>query len=171
MKVKSIIIFTIILVLIIGGILVYKNSTKVTKQPKNIETLKTKDWITYQNTAFRYSIKHPAGLTNQSNTADVGVTPAQKDSRAIIFYNKDSREPYLERYIDLEVFQADVSSKNATEVEINGIKMKKEPLSEKSLFSIYTIQLKTGDYLQVMISNDVTRKDIAFEILNTFNLN
>ena len=97
MKVKSIIIFTIILVLIIGGILVYKNSTKVTKQPKNIETLKTntitntsvitKDWITYQNTSFRYSIKHPAGLTNQSNTADVGVTPAQKVSRAIIFYN------------------------------------------------------------------------------------
>ena len=181
MNTKSILIFVLVLVLIFGGFLIYKNSTKIAKQPIDNETSETtiitgntiinKDWITYQNTTYKYSIKYPSNFTAQNNGADVGITEARADSRSLYIYNKLSKDTYLERYVDLEVFQVDTSSSRATQVELNGIKMKKEPSSEGALFSVYIVPLKTEDYLQIYVTNDASRKDVALAILSTFNLN
>lgn len=129
----------------------------------------TAGWKTYSNTTYSYSIKYPNTFTTQLIAAGAGNMEAGSSTRNLFIYQSDAKEPYLERYVNLEVFgiKPTYNQGAITEAGLNKLTATKIVIPE-SKFDIYSVQLNNKEFLEIYISNDLAKKDLANQILSTF---
>jgi len=129
----------------------------------------TADWISYTNNSG-FTIKYPAGLLTEAIAAD-GSSPASSDSYGFHIYKSGSESPYEERIIDFQISQIEPTydqwSKLKQEIRLNGLQVTK--ISPDNIpFEIYSIHLPNKKFLEIYASTNPARKDIADQILSTF---
>ncbi|MDP3994923.1 MAG: hypothetical protein Q8P91_03765 [bacterium] len=127
------------------------------------------NWKTYTNTQYKYSVKYPGLFTTQVLAAGAGNMEADSSARNLFIYQSNAKEPYLERYINLEVFEIKPSYNQGiiTEVSLNNQTTTKIVLPEAK-FDIYTVQLNNKGFIEIYVSNDLNKKELADQILSTF---
>lgn len=130
----------------------------------------TAGWKTYINTTYGYSIKYPSLFTTQNLSSGAGNKEADTFTRNLFIYQSDIIEPYLERYINLEVFDTKppYNQGTITEVGFNNLTTTKIVIPEAK-FDIYSIQLNNKRFIEIYVSNDLAKKDLANQILSTFH--
>lgn len=134
----------------------------------------TSNWQTYQNDVYSYSFLYPSELMVLSNSAGSGETKATADARSLFLAQAQDAEPYLNRYLDFEVFQLKPtfgSGFTESQIEIGNLSgWKYQPVGTSTPFTPYIFQLgEQSGYLQVLVSNDSTKADVAMQILNSLS--
>lgn len=134
----------------------------------------TTNWQTYQNDAYSYSILYPSELMVFSNSAGAGETKATADARSLFLAQAQDAEPYLNRYLDFEVFQLKPtfgSSFTESQIEIGNFSgWKYQPLDDDIPFTTYILRLgEQFGFLQVLVSNDPGKTNLAMQILNSLS--
>lgn len=137
-----------------------------------VEEVDTSNWQAYQNNAYSYSILYPPGFKLFSNSADAGNAPVTAESRSFFIAQEEDKEPYVNRYLDFEVFQLRPSfgtSLTETSIEIGNFSgWKYQSNGPDAPFSTYVIQLgEQYGYLQTLVSNDPEKKVLGMQILNS----
>jgi len=129
----------------------------------------TAGWKTYINTIYGYSIKYPDTFMTQLIASGAGSKEADSSTRNLFIYQSDVMKPYLERYINLEVFgiKPPYNQGTITEVSLNNLSATKIVIPEAK-FDIYSIQLNNKGFIEIYVSNDLAKKDLAYQILSTF---
>lgn len=148
--------------------------TNESPTPKTVSSIsispdETAGWKTYTNSIYGYSIKYPSLFTTQNLSSGAGSKEADSSTRNLFIYQSDVLEPYLERYINLEVFgtKPPYNQGTITEVILNNLTATKIVIPEAK-FDIYSIQLNNKEFIEIYVSNDLTKKDLANQILSTF---
>jgi len=146
----------------IQKIVVYSPAPSVTADP-------TTNWKTYTNTKYLYSLKYPASFTTGLQSAGAGNKEADPTTRNLFIYKSDASEPYIERYINLEIFQVKPTydKKMVTQTTLDNQTVEKIVIPGAK-FDIYSAQVGTKDFIEIYVSNDPTRKEVANQILSTF---
>jgi len=128
----------------------------------------TANWKTYTNIAG-YSIKYPASFTTQLLAAGAGNKEADPTTRSLFIYKLDASEPYIERYINLEIFQVKptYNQQMITQTTLDNRAVEKIVIPDAK-FDIYSVQLGNKGFIEISVSNDLTKKEIADQILSTF---
>lgn len=130
----------------------------------------TASWQVYTNTTYGYSIKYPSDFKTQVQAAGAGEKEAGPDARNLFLYQSGAKEPYLERYINLEVFQVEPSygpSAVITKATLDNREASKITIPG-SKFEIYKLQIGEDSFIEIFVSSDPARKDTADLILSTF---
>ena len=128
----------------------------------------TANWKTYTNTAG-YSIKYPASFTTQLIAAGAGNKEANAETRNLFIYKSDAPEPYLERYINLEIFQVKPTYNQGTitKTTLDNKTVEKIVIPDAK-FDIYSAQLVNKGFIEIYVLSDPTKKEVANQILSTF---
>ena len=144
------------------------NPTDASREPNG--SAETANWKTYTNTAG-YSIKYPLSFTTQLLAAGSGEKEAGTTARQLFVYQIGSKEPYLERYVNFESFTSNPAStiSTATQTNINGFPAQKIS-SPNAPFDVYTMMTPNKEFVEIYVSNDPSRKNLANQILSTFKL-
>jgi len=128
----------------------------------------TVDWKTYTNTAG-YSIKYPASFTTQLLADGADNKEVMSTARNLFIYKAGTSEPYIERYINLEIFDGKpiYSQGIITEVILDNRTMEKIVIPDAK-FDIYSTQVSDKEFIEIYVSNDPIKKEIANQLLSTF---
>jgi len=163
-----------LLSLAISGYLAYQNYQlrQQLNQKENFTTTPTSElsetWETYVNDAG-YSINYPNSFTTQVITEHSGTKEAISSSRNLYIYQKAESEPYLERYINLEIFQMKPSYIQGVIVNaVLGNKTAEKIEILNSEFDIYVVKLSNNKYLEIYVSSNPSKVKLANKILSTF---
>lgn len=146
-----------------------------TSSPKSAKSAEKEDstanWKTYTNTTLNYSIKFPSTFTTQVMAAGAGIQEARPTDGNIYIYQQDSSESYLDRIINIEVFQEKptYSMGTTSTTKINGVDAIKV-IIPNSKFDIYLISTPSKEYIEIYVTNDPKRQSLANQILSTFKL-
>jgi len=148
-----------------------KELSKYQTQPSPVSTATpdpTADWEKYTNTAG-YSIKYPISFITEVLAAGSGNKEADAQIRNLFIYKSDALEPYMERYINLEIFQIKptYNQRTTTQTTLASRNAEKIVISD-SKFDIYLAQMDDNKFIEIYVSNDPSRKEIANQILSTF---
>ena len=132
----------------------------------------TANWITYENTKYGYSFKYPFPFKTQVLAAGAGPKEAPPNARGLYVYDSEIEEPYINRYINLEVLGYDKSYSaewTKTSVSVGGRDITK--LVDSSLtsdFDIYIAVVNQSWPLEIYVPNTQNKKSLANQILSTF---
>lgn len=132
------------------------------------QTTDTSNWKIYTNTSG-YSIKYPTSFTTGLQTAGAGNIEASPTAGNLFIYKSGASEPYVERYINLEVFQMKptYNQGTVTEAKLDNQTVEKIMIPG-SKFDIYSAKIGTNGFIEIYVSNDSTKKETANQILSTF---
>lgn len=126
----------------------------------------TAGWKTHTNEAG-YSIKYPPTLTTEIIAAE-GQKEADFTTRNLFIYKIESANRYEERYLNLETNQVEPTYQGTTtQVTLDGKSAKKVILPNVP-FDIYSVKIDTGKFVEIYVSNNPARKNLADQILATF---
>ena len=128
----------------------------------------TADWKNYSNSEINYSIKYPPNFRTEEISYAVSHE-ATSTSRNFIVYKLDSKSPYEDRYISFEVIELEPTYNQGTitQTTLNGYSVKKIILNSMP-FDIYSVKTKNNLFIEIYVSNDPLKKDVANQILSTF---
>lgn len=128
----------------------------------------TAGWKTYTNIAYGYSIKYPSTFTIGDLS---GADPIEgiSTSRNLYFYQTGDAESYANRYINIEIFQANPSYNQGVKSKIT---LDNLPATKiiipNAKFDIYSVSPTTKEFVEINVSNDPAKKELASQILSTF---
>ena len=135
------------------------------------ESDETANWKTYTNTEYGYSIKYSQNFKTQVQAAGAGVKEAPDNAINLYIYNPDLEESYLNRYINVEIFNLEPSLSNEweqSEVLIGNTKATKYTNST-SQFDVYHMKLPNNQgVIEMQVSNSSDKKGANDQILSTF---
>jgi len=128
----------------------------------------TANWKIYTNTAG-YSIKYPTSFTTQLLAAGAGNKEADSTTRNLFIFESGASEPYVERYINLEIFQGKpiYNQGTITKATLDNRTVEKIVIPDAK-FDTYSAQVGDKGFIEISVSNDPTKKEIADQILSTF---
>lgn len=147
--------------------------TQIGESPNIISTTNpttnpTVNWKTYTNVEG-YSIKYPASFTTLILAAGASNKEAIPTTRNFFIYKSNTLQPYLDRYINLEIFDLKPSHYQATITkEILDSHFVEKSTYPDAKFDIYSAQLSDKGFIEIHVSTDPTRKEVANQILSTF---
>jgi hypothetical protein len=130
----------------------------------------TASWMTYTNTAYGYSIKYPPTFSSQMLAAGAGVKEATATAENVFLYRTEVTQPYEERYINLEVFQAKPPYNQGTVTKTVQDRLPVDKIIiPNAKFDIYSIPV-TKAFLEINVSNNPDKKELANLILSTLKV-
>lgn len=145
--------------------------TKSSPEPEGMmENDETSDWRTYTNTEWGYSIKYPEG-GKTANIADgntaIGALPSSRQISISTSEDLTNNAISIAAFDVLELTPG--SGWTRTEVEVNGILATKWTKDDgNAKYNIYYIEHKNKGLLEIYVSNQNENKEIANQILSTF---
>ena len=145
--------------------IIAKYKTPATSPTPTATADPTANWLNYTNN-FGYSFKYPQGFTAEE-PAQFGSPAASPKSVSLFVYDSISKDPYTERYIDIAVNPTKSDIVPQIQATVGGLSATKAVLSTVN-FDLYTVKLSNGKYLEVYVSTDPARIDVANKILSTF---
>ena len=112
--------------------------------------------------------KYPTEFTNMT-TGFQTEKKADISSTSLFIYKIGSSNSFEERYVDLSTNQIEPSYDQGTIIQtnLNGYSAKKIILSTVP-FDIYSLKNNKGEFIEIYVSNSMTRKNQANQILSTF---
>lgn len=148
-------------------------ANKITTTSPSPITDPTANWKIYINSEYGYSIKYPQTFKTQVLAAGAGEKEASPDVRNLFIYNPETKDPYLNRYINLEFLQLEPTySSEWTKTEViigNKSATKLINSNQASDFDIYLVRLENNKgLLEIYVSNSKDKTSTANQILSTF---
>jgi hypothetical protein len=133
----------------------------------------TKDWNSYTNTEYNYTIKYPSTFKTQIGSAGAGTTEAPPNARNLFIYNPEEEISYINRYVDIEIIQLEPTYNNEwirTTIPLAGKNVTKlVNSSQTSNFDIYLVPINNNQgMIQIYVSNDTNKELLSKQILSTF---
>lgn len=127
-------------------------------------------WETYRSDEYGFEFQYPRDLNIKSTSASNAGKETTINQRNFYIYNPQDDEPYLDRYINFEVFDLEPTINNGNnyeEVIINGIDLKKYSFDE-ALFDIYHVNLTDKKVLEIYVLKNSDIIKVFDQILSTF---